>query len=252
MAADVPLPDGPSEEEETEAEVEPEPEAPKRPPTPTFKTSTFLLTFLFILGLWMIFDTSTRNGVATAFGILLKPAIGFGGSYLLLTMFLAAVIEMLLTALAYNWATDWVKAAKVQSWSGAFRKVQMEAVRSGKKDRVEALKGRQAELTKLSGEVSIAQLKGMAVTWFLVIAIYTWVGLFIASAATSNVSLGGATVNLMAPLHPLPIPLWFLLFTLYTVPLSLVFRRVLKHYALRRHELAHFPPAASGGVGPSA
>jgi uncharacterized membrane protein (DUF106 family) len=258
MAAQLPLPSDAPEaddapEEETPA-TETKDDAPARPPPPTFKTSTFLLTFLFILGIWMIVDPTTRNGVAQGFGLVLAPLIGFGHSYLLATMFAAAAIEMLLTALAYNWATDWVKAAKVQSWSGAFRKVQMEAVRSGKKDRIEALKPRQAELTKLSGEVSIAQLKGMAVTWFLVIAIYTWVGLFIASAASPIVNLGGATVSLMAPLHPLPIPLWFLLFTLYTVPLSLVFRRILKHYALRRYETQHglASPSGPGTAGPAA
>ena len=247
MAADTPLPEGSAAEEddgEEEASDSTEPAKPTPPPAPTFKLSTFLLTFLFILGLWMIFDTSTRNGVATTFGLALLPAIGFSHSYLLLTMFLAAVIEMLLTAVAYNWTTDWVKAAKVQAWSAAFRKVQMEAIRSGKKDRVEALKPHQLELTKLSGDVSIAQLKGMAVTWFLVIAIYTWVGLFIAASANPNVNIGGASVDLLAPLHPLPIPVWFLIFTLYTVPLSLVFRRVLKHYALQRYA------AGPGAVAP--
>jgi uncharacterized membrane protein (DUF106 family) len=261
MPADKPLATAGTEDGEpeeplaTEADEAPEePAKPARPPAPAFKLSTFLLTFLFILGLWMIFSPSTRTGVATTFGYGLAPLIGFGHSYLLGTMFLAAVIEMLLTAVAYNVTTDWVKAAKVQSWSAAFRKVQMAAVKSGKKDRVEALKPHQAELTKLSGEVSIAQLKGMAVTWFLVIAIYTWVGLFIASAVNPVVSLGGAQVDLLAPLHPLPIPVWFLLFTLYTVPLSLVFRRLLKHYALQRYERAHglATPPGAGAAGPIA
>jgi uncharacterized membrane protein (DUF106 family) len=262
MAAAKPLPskvdDGDEEEEaeleEMEAEegdATPAP-APARPPASGFKISTFLLTFLFILGLWMIFDTATRTGVAVSFGLVLVPSIGFGHNYLLLTMFLAAVIEMLLTALAYNWTTDWVKAAKVQAWSAAFRKVQMAAMKSGKKDRIEALKTHQATLTKLSGEVSIAQLKGMAVTWFLVIAIYTWVGIFITQAANPNVNLGGATVDLLAPLHPLPIPLWFLLFTLYTVPLSLVFRRILKHYALQRYAAANGHAPGAGAAGPVA
>jgi uncharacterized membrane protein (DUF106 family) len=265
MAAGKPLPSAGTEDGEPEEPLESPsasdaddseaaaPAAPVRPPAPAFKLSTFLLTFLFILGLWMIFSPSTRTGVATAFGYGLAPLIGFGHAYLLGTMFLAAVIEMLLTAVAYNVTTDWVKAAKVQSWSAAFRKVQMAAVKSGKKDRVEALKPHQAELTKLSGEVSIAQLKGMAVTWFLVIAIYTWVGLFIASATNPFVSLGGANVDLLAPLHPLPIPVWFLLFTLYTVPLSLVFRRLLKHYALQRYERAHglATPPGAGAAGPS-
>jgi uncharacterized membrane protein (DUF106 family) len=263
MAADAPLSsapaaepleEDPSDAPETASTGDPDAKVDPKgapPPAPAFKVSTFLLTFLFILGLWMLFDSSTRNGVAQTFGFGLAPLIGFGHADLLATMFLAAVIEMLLTALAYNWATDWVKAAKVQSWSSAFRKVQMAAIKSGKKDRVEALKPHQQKLTALSGEVSIAQLKGMAVTWFLVIAIYTWVGLFIASAADPNVSLGGASVDLLAPLHPLPIPVWFLLFTLYTVPLSLVFRRILKHYALLRYEAEHGVPAV-GAPGPAA
>ncbi|MCI4357081.1 MAG: EMC3/TMCO1 family protein [Thermoplasmata archaeon] len=261
MAAEKPLPSKAEETVEEEELDEMEAEegdaaattAPAKPPAPSgFKVSTFLLTFLFILGLWMIFDTATRTGVAVSFGLVLVPSIGFGHSYLLLTMFLAAVIEMLLTALAYNWTTDWVKAAKVQAWSAAFRKVQMAAMKSGKKDRIEALKTHQATLTKLSGEVSIAQLKGMAVTWFLVIAIYTWVGIFITQAASPNVNLGGATVNLLAPLHPLPIPVWFLLFTLYTVPLSLVFRRILKHYALQRYAAANGHVPGGGAAGPVA
>jgi hypothetical protein len=72
-----------------------------------------------------------------------------------------------------------------------------------------------------------------------VIAIYTWVGLLltnqtgIAVAKPPVVNMGGAAVNLLAPLGP--IPLWFLIFSLYTVPLSLVFRRLLKHYSLRRY-----------------
>ena len=70
---------------------------------------------------------------------------------------------------AFNWATDWFKAAKVQQWGAAFRKVQMAALRSGRKDRVDSLKPHQAKFTQLSSEVSIAQLKGMAITWFLVI-----------------------------------------------------------------------------------
>lgn len=228
-----------------------DPNAPVRPPPIEFKLSTFVLTFLFLLGVLMIFIPSERIQVASAIGAPLSILIGFGGAYLLLTMLLAGVIEMLLTALAYNWTTDWVKAARVQSWSAAFRKVQMAAVRSGKKDRIAALQPHQQELTKLTGEVSMAQLKGMAVTWFLVIAIYTWVGIYIGAATTSHqvVNIGGALINLTQ--KEWIVPLWFLLFSLYTVPFSLAFRRFLKHYSLRRYaETLRTPapePAASGG-----
>ena len=247
--------EAPLAESETAAETP----APVARPAPAFKPSTFLYTFLFVLGILMIFDTSTRNGVATELGIVLQPAIGFGGHYLLLTMFAAAVIEMVLTALAYNWATDWFKTAKVQQWGTAIRKANMEALRAGKKDRLEALKPHQQRFTQLSSEVSMAQLKGMAVTWFLVIAIYTWVGLYLAhlcdytgsvcnNPGAVTVNVGAGVLDLMAPLVG-PITAWFLLFSLYTVPMSLLFRRLLKHYSLREH--ATRVAAAATGSGPT-
>lgn len=255
---DAPLPSAADQAAEEETEEEPADESPAeaaptrpaRPPAPQFKLSTMVLTFLFLLGILMIFDTGTRNQVAVALGYGLVPLLGFGEKYILLTMFLAAVLEMLLTAIAYNYTTDWVKAAKVQKWSAAFRKVQMEALRSGKKDKIDALKGKQLELTKLTSEMSINQLKGMAVTWFLVIAIYTWVGLFVAcgsagalhppwACATSvnplgnYLSVGGTSVSL---LHTeWVVPLWFLIFSLYTIPSSLILRRYLKHYSLLKY-----------------
>jgi len=240
-----------------------EPESSPRParrPAPGFKFSTFLYVFLGMLGLWMLIDQAARNQIACALGNLntqycpsgtteggLYWLIGFHSNYLLLTMALAGAIEMLVTSLAYNYTTDWVKAAKVQKWSSAFRKVQMEAIRSGKKDRIAALKPHQERLTRLSGEVSIAQFKGMAITYFLLILIYSWVGLVIggANSVQQTVSLGGSVIVLTHNIGSLPIPYWFIIFSLYTVPFSLVFRRFLKHVWLRRYATEHnLPPVA--------
>jgi uncharacterized membrane protein (DUF106 family) len=242
-----------------ETEEEAAPAAPARPPAPTFKVSTFVYVFLGMLGLLMLIDTPARNQIATYLGISatqngpLYYAIGFSSSYLLLTMAIAGAIEMLITAFAYNYTTDWIKAAKVQKWSSAFRKVQMDAIRSGKKDRIAALKPHQERLTRLSSEVSIAQFKGMAITWFLLILIYTWVGLLIAAAPVSaqTVSLGGTVLNLYSYKVFNYFPLWFFIFSLYTIPFSLVFRRILKNYWLRRYvrERAPGAPPALGAAG---
>ena len=258
----------PAEAPETEAAPATEEEKPKpaRPPPPAFKFSTFVYVFLGLLGLWMLIDSAARNSIACSLGMVnpvcpsgnptwgLYWMIGFGGNYLLLSMALAAAIEMLITSLAYNYTTDWIKAAKVQKWSSAFRKVQMEAIRSGKKDRIAALKPHQERLTRLSGEVSIAQFKGMAITYFLLILIYTWIGLLIAGANSvqQTVSLGtGSTIDLNGHVGTLPIPWWFVIFSLYTLPPSLVFRRVLKHLWLRRYEERNppSPPPAHEAAG---
>jgi len=258
-----------TEEEEAPEETPAPAEKPSRPP-PTFKLSTFIYFFLGFLGIWMLFDTSFRNGIACALGMSnpncpsgtsaggLYWLIGFHSDYLLFTMAIAGALEMLITSLAYNYTTDWMKAAKVQKWSSAFRKVQMEAIRSGKKDRIAALKPHQERLTRLSSEVSIAQFKGMAITYFLLILIYTWVGLVIggANSVQQTVALGtGSTINLASPVV-FGIPWWFLIFSLYTVPFSLVFRRFLKHVWLRRYEARNRSPSlplpAKEGAGGSA
>ncbi|HTZ62430.1 MAG TPA: EMC3/TMCO1 family protein [Thermoplasmata archaeon] len=260
-SAPLPSADADDEAEEESAEAEATVEArPARPPVPAFKISTFVYVFLGMLGLLMLIDTPARNQIATLLGVSpgqngpLYFAIGFGSGYLLLTMAIAGAIEMLATALAYNYTTDWIKAAKVQKWSSAFRKVQMEAIRSGKKDRIAALKPHQERLTRLSSEVSIAQFKGMAITWFLLILIYTWIGLLIqdSSAAAQTVSLGGTVINIYTYKVFGYFPLWFFIFSLYTIPFSLVFRRVLKNYWLRRYlreRPADAPPPAAGAAG---
>ncbi|MCI4350618.1 MAG: EMC3/TMCO1 family protein [Thermoplasmata archaeon] len=252
--ASTPLPSNDTEEA---ADTAAAPATPARPPPPPFKPSTFILTFMFILGFGMIIDAQLRYQVAATLGLGLGPLIGFGGHYPLLTMFLAAVIEMLAAALAYNWTTDWVKTAKTQKWSSAFRKFQMAAMRSGKKDRVEALKPHQLTVTKLAGELQIAQLKGLAVTWFLLIAIYSWVYLYLGGpaggitthpiAVSTWVSLGGLRVNLLGNVIG-PIQNWFVLFSVYSFPFSLIFRRMLKHYTLRRHPSFRGPTVAGTGA----
>ncbi len=248
---DTPLPSEDEEEEAEETTETPEEEAPAppprpRPPPPTFKVSTFLYVFLGLLGLWMLIEPSFRNSIAQLLGTSptnpgpLYYAIGFHSNYLLATMLFAGALEMLVTSLAYNYTTDWIKAAKVQKWSTAFRKVQMDAIRSGKKDRIAALRPYQERLTRLSSEVTIAQFKGMAITYFLLILLYTWVGLVIgqANSVQQTVSLGGAMINLHSVLWG-PIPYWFIIFSVYTVPFSLVFRRVLKHAWLKEYERKH-------------
>src|SRR5580658_173119 len=250
-------------EAEEEAAVEATTPTPSRPAPKPFKISTFIYVFLGMLGLLMIIDTAARNQIATLLGTSsaqsgpLYVAIGFGSNHILVTMAVAGALEMLATAIAYNYTTDWIKAAKVQKWSSAFRKVQMEAIRSGKKDRVAALKPHQERLTRLSSEVSIAQFKGMAITWFLLILIYTWVGLLISAATTAQqtVSLGGTQINLIAVKVFGVFPIWFFIFSLYTIPFSLVFRRVLKNYWLRRYlgrRDSGTPPPALGAAGGSA
>src|SRR5580658_7532793 len=168
MAPEPPLPSGAAPTEPTLAVADPEPATegetpeattakPPAGPSLEFKPMTFFLTFLFLLGLIMIVDQPMRDAVAGGVvGVAFWPILGFSGQFPLATMCIAAAIEMLATALAYNWATDWVKAAKVQKWQAAFRKAQMAAMRSGKKDKIAALQPYQNKLTSLTTEVSMA------------------------------------------------------------------------------------------------
>jgi hypothetical protein len=77
-----------------------------------------------------------------------------------------------------------------------------------------------------------------------------------ANSVQQTVSLGGESINLLHSVGSLPIPYWFVIFSLYTVPFSLVFRRILKHLWLRRYasqqSASPGSPPASGVVGGAA
>jgi uncharacterized membrane protein (DUF106 family) len=165
--------------EESAAEVK-KPAVPEYRP-PQFKISTFILVFLFFMGLWMLIDQAARNQIAELLGLGLYPAFGFSNRLPLLTMFIIGLLQMTISAIAYNWTTDWVESAKVQQHAKAIRPLQMSAMRSGKKQHMEAIKPHMNDLSARQSRMMIGQLKAMAVTWFLLIAIYTWVGLFLVS-----------------------------------------------------------------------
>ena len=223
------------EEEETTDSSEPaEKEAEEKAPAPqppAFKLSTFILVFLFFMGLWMIIDPNARTQVATGLGALLYPAFGFDGHYPLLTMVLVALVQMTISAIAYNYTTNWVESAKVQHHAKAIRPLQMQAMKSGKKQHMEALKPHMSDLNARQSQMMMGQMKGMAVTWFLLIAMYTWVGIFLTMSTTAKtVFMFGVQVDLTQQVAIFP--LWFLVFSLYTVPFNLFIRRLLKHQTL--------------------
>jgi uncharacterized membrane protein (DUF106 family) len=172
----------------------------------------FVLLFLGFLGLFMLIDpscwsnppasTCSRLEVANALGALLAPGLGFGGYHLLATMFLAAAVEMLASALAYHITTDWIEAARVAKHGQAIRPLWMKALRSQKKDHIAALKPHMDALNSRQSRVTINQFKGMVITWVLLIAIYTWVGIFITAQCPA--------VSLVTPSAAAPVgtPVW--------------------------------------------
>ena len=254
--SEKPLPstDDAEEDEETDAGQEDDTESPdgERTPVekptvapagpPQFKVSNFILIFLFFLGIWMLFDTAARMQVAQGLGYLLYPAFGFNGRFPLLTMALIGLLQMLFSAIAYNYTTDWVEQARVQAHAKAIRPLQMAAVRSGKRHHQEAIKPHMNDLNARQSRLMIGQLKGMAVTWFLLIAMYTWVYIFLTTTnpvTKTTVVLFGAQVDLLGNLWI--IPAWFLVFSLYTLPFNLILRRVFKHVSLRSHPMLQSP-----------
>ncbi|MDE1820101.1 MAG: DUF106 domain-containing protein [Euryarchaeota archaeon] len=174
------------EDEEEEPEVSQEEAARRKEQAAKAKgelrkgVSRFILFFLGFMGLYMLIDNSARNSIALAFGGLLAPAFGFGGHALLATMFFAAALEMGLSAVAYHFTTDWIESATVAHHQAAIRPLWMKAVRSQKKEHMEALKPHMDAIQVRQSKVTIAQFKGMVITWVLLIAIYTWMGLYIA------------------------------------------------------------------------
>ena len=226
-----------------------------------------IYVFLGTLGFLMLVDTTARNELATLFGV----SSAHSGPLYFLIGFHSRTCSLTMAIAGRDRDADHVGRLQLHDQLGEGREgpdVEHGVPQGpdggdplGEEGRIEALKPHQERLTRLSGEVSIAQFKGMAITYFLLILIYTWVGLVINPAAIFSgaidpnpvIALGGASLDLTK--HVVyTIPWWFVIFSLYTVPFSLVFRRLLKQMWLRRYLREHrlvLAPGAGAVGGPA-
>ena len=111
------------------------------------------LLILMMLIMLMFFIMPTFGPILAAYiGLVLDPIIGFGGSYPILTIFLAGIIVVFFSSLLTNYFTDWKKMGESQEITKAFQQEIGKARREGNTNRLNKLMKMQPEIMKRQTE----------------------------------------------------------------------------------------------------
>ena len=135
--------------------------------------SSFLYLLIFIM---MIFFIMPYIGpiLGYYFGLVLEPAIGFGGNFPVLTLFFSGLIVVFLSSLLTNFFTDWKRMGESQEISRAFQKEITKARREGNTNRVQKLMKMQPEIMKRQTEASGGMMKPMLFLIIFIWPIFMW------------------------------------------------------------------------------
>lgn len=211
-----------------------------------FGTPFILLTFVLVFFILFDIPKGINRGTAIVAGFVLSPLIGFGGSYPLLTIFLASVVLVVATTAIRHFLTDWTKLARMQEAMRAFSSEMREARKSNNTYKLKKLGESQQDLLALQADAQMEQMKPMALTMLLVIPIFAWLGVFLGGLAIEGKlhfrAPWNAEWDIMAPYTWLGgktgwFPRWIVLYSLFGIPFGQIAQRVLKLWEYRHVDL---------------
>jgi uncharacterized membrane protein (DUF106 family) len=192
-----------------------------------------LMMLMFFIALFILFIPEARIGLGLAAGVVLEPTIGFDGRYPVLTILLAGTIPIVISTLLRHYMVDWVAAARMAAVNRALSKEMREAMAKKNMAKIKKLNEVRAEVMKEFLPVQMAQMKPTGLTMILFIIIFAWLSSFMyTDAVAPTVAVPWAYNALLREATVLPH--WLLLYSLLTLPLSMVLARVLKYITFSR------------------
>lgn len=185
-----------------------------------------LMLLMFLGVMFIIFIPQARTALGNAAGFALEPIIGFGGEFPVVTIFLAGAIPLIISVTLRHYMVDWIEQARMAEINRALGKEIRQAMQNRNMSKMKKLNEKRSEVMKEFLPVQMAQMKPTALTMLLFIVVFAWLSTFVGQ-------LGGGTVAVpWAPNVRLTVatvlPHWILVYSLLTLPLSLVLSRLLK------------------------
>ncbi|MCL4325415.1 MAG: EMC3/TMCO1 family protein [Candidatus Thermoplasmatota archaeon] len=224
------IPVGKDQTAEAKPAASQQPQQTKGAPPPG-SNFTFIYIFLFLMAILIMLDASSRNGFVSMINQFLYPVIGFNGRFVVISILILSMFFMFFITSIRNYHTDWVVMAKSQKWGTHLSKLQMKYMREGKKDKVSELKELQQKVAELNMKVMGSTLKYMSLTLFFIILFLSWIAYLVSLPTTYarfavpwNFNSSLLTVYLF--------PTYIILYSIFTIPFSMLFYRLLKHVTL--------------------
>jgi uncharacterized membrane protein (DUF106 family) len=195
--------------------------------------SMFFMFIMLFLMLLIFMNPAIFGLIGSGIGFGLNPVIGFGGTLPLLTILFASMIMSFISTAIRHYFINWADVAKNQKVMSAFNKLRREAMMSKNTAKLEKLTKMQPEIMKRTMKASTSQLKPMMFTMIIIILFFAWLSSFVfMNAQYSNFSVPW---NFHVPITGTYIifPYWIFLYMLASIPMGMIFQRVLKYYSFR-------------------
>ena len=203
----------------------------------------FMLLFMIVL-----FVPQLRFTLGYAAGVILNPLFSFNYKYPIYTLLASGILVTLINTWATHHYSDWIKMARIQARMQAFNQVYREALKKQDMAKLEKLKKLQMKYSAESMEIQSQSMKATMITWLIVIAIFTWLWLFMQySIPYTYVAIPWASaVDLNKIIFWFPN--WLLIYSSFTMPLAWIVRYIFKYFEFRK-KLEEEEAKSIGAVG---
>lgn len=221
------------------------PAAPAAPPKPAGGSlTTFASLMLVIVVLFDPFHLGLRTKLGDWVGVVLNPAIGFGGRYPVLTILISGTILVVATTVIRHFTTDWLEQAKVGAYMRAFNQELMKARKENNTYKTKKLMDRQPELMQKQQEMSGKQMRTMPLTMVVVVPLFAWLFSFLSALGywwysapwNPRVDMFAATV----------FPHYILLYMTLSVPLGALVQKAMKYASWKERWQKRHPEVHEG------
>ncbi|MBN1540118.1 MAG: DUF106 domain-containing protein [Candidatus Thermoplasmatota archaeon] len=201
----------------------------------------FVIAFAFLF--LIMFDRNLGNQISDWVGVVLFPAIGFGGHYPIFTMLAAGFLTITISTVVRHFTMDWIDLAKKQRLMNEYNKTVRAATKAGNQSLVEKLQSENQDIMGMQSTMMMQQMKASIISMVIAILIFRWLYSFIWSIPQATVTVpwdlqwpmtGAALGDVCGSICMNPsgsgIPYWIFVYIPITVPIGQAMMRGLKYF----------------------
>lgn len=216
--------------------------APTRPAAPPAPKGQMYMMLMMVMMLFVMLDPSLSAALGTGMAVLLNPTIGFGGHFIVISIFFAGALTGVLSTGLRHWSSDYIALERGRILQRSFQKDMNDARMKRDVDRVDRLKRAQPFVMSRTMEANYSTMKPAIGTMVVALAVFGWLRVFVITEVPfTSVTLPWAPAWSLRAATGLPN--YILLYMVMSLPLTLAIGAALKLYRYRSFDAsAPLPP----------
>jgi uncharacterized membrane protein (DUF106 family) len=194
--------------------------------------SRMVTIFIFVLAIFILFDSSLRSALGTAVGYGLDPLVAFNHEYPIVTLVTTGLLMAALTIIVRHFFTDYVEQARSQKIVTAFNKELRDARKENNSFKMKKLLAEQPKIMQKSMAQTTTQFKLLPVSMIIVIPIFAWLSVYVGGLPSPYYNVPWSSFANFNESYLFP--QWVLVYTLVSIPFGQVLSRALRYFSFAK------------------